>query len=57
MFAVLLEHTGGKWPFWLSPRQVSVVPVSEKDGLPEYAEEVSKMMKDAGFYVEYDTST
>jgi threonyl-tRNA synthetase len=22
MIAVLCEHTAGKWPFWLSPRQV-----------------------------------
>lgn len=25
--AILTEHFGGKWPFWLSPRQVLVVPV------------------------------
>ena len=30
MIAILCEHTGGKWPFWLSPRQAVVVPVSEK---------------------------
>merc|ERR1719220_976232 len=27
MIAVLTENFGGKWPFWLSPRQVMVVPV------------------------------
>jgi threonyl-tRNA synthetase len=30
MFAILLEHYKGKWPFWLSPRQSIVCPVSEK---------------------------
>jgi len=25
--AILLEHLGGKWPFWLSPRQCIVIPV------------------------------
>lgn len=30
MFAILLEHYKGKWPFWLSPRQAVVCPVSEK---------------------------
>lgn len=30
MFAILLEHYEGKWPFWLSPRQAIVCPVSEK---------------------------
>jgi threonyl-tRNA synthetase len=28
--AVLLEHTGGKFPLWLAPEQVVVLPVSEK---------------------------
>ncbi|KAG0002102.1 hypothetical protein BGZ80_010344 [Entomortierella chlamydospora] len=27
MMAILIEHTGGRWPFWLSPRQAMVVPV------------------------------
>ena len=26
--AILCEHTGGKWDFWLSPRQVKVLSVS-----------------------------
>eukprot|EP00948_MAST-09A_sp_MAST-9A-sp1_P004218 g4218.t1 len=27
MMAILVEHTQGKWPLWLSPRQVAVIPV------------------------------
>ncbi|KAI1316350.1 hypothetical protein EDD11_010064 [Mortierella claussenii] len=27
MMAILIEHTGGRWPFWMSPRQAMVVPV------------------------------
>jgi threonyl-tRNA synthetase len=30
MLAILTEHTGGRWPFWLSPRQVAVLPVAER---------------------------
>ena len=30
MFAILCEHYAGKWPFWLSPRQVQVCTLSEK---------------------------
>jgi threonyl-tRNA synthetase len=30
MTAVLTEHWGGKWPFWISPRQLLVVPVDLK---------------------------
>jgi threonyl-tRNA synthetase len=28
--AVLIEHTGGKFPLWLTPEQVVVLPISEK---------------------------
>lgn len=52
--AVLCEHYGGKWPFWLSPRQVCVVPVSLKFG--DYAQHVRDYLHDAGFYVDYDSS-
>jgi len=36
--AILIEHTGGKFPLWLSPDQVVVIPVSEK--FNDYAEKV-----------------
>ncbi|MFI3279349.1 MAG: threonine--tRNA ligase [Rikenellaceae bacterium] len=37
--AVLLEHTGGKFPLWLSPDQVVILPISEKYN--DYAERVA----------------
>ena len=37
--AVLLEHTGGKFPLWLTPDQVVVLPISEKYN--EYAHQVA----------------
>ena len=40
--AVLLEHTGGKFPLWLSPDQAVVLPISEK--FNDYAEKVSKVL-------------
>ncbi|KAJ9188000.1 hypothetical protein P3X46_003402 [Hevea brasiliensis] len=54
MFAILLEHYKGKWPFWLSPRQAIVCPVSEKS--QPYAEEVRALIHDAGYYVDVDTT-
>jgi len=53
MIAVLTESFGGKWPFWLSPRQAMVVPV----GVPfnKYAKEVAETMHAKGFCVEADT--
>ncbi|GMP82866.1 hypothetical protein CsSME_00036991 [Camellia sinensis var. sinensis] len=54
MLAILLEHYKGKWPFWLSPRQAIVCPVSEKS--EPYALQVKDQIHEAGFYVDVDTS-
>lgn len=55
MSAVLTEHWGGKWPLWLSPRQVAIVPVDAK--YLDYAFEVQKKVHEAGFYVDVDDTT
>lgn len=52
MFAILTEHFAGKWPFWLSPRQVMVVPISEISA--EYVQQVRKELRREGFHVEVD---
>ncbi|XP_062110256.1 threonine--tRNA ligase, mitochondrial 1 [Humulus lupulus] len=54
MFAILLEHYKGKWPFWLSPRQAIVCPVSEKS--QPYALKVKDQIHHAGYYVDVDTT-
>ena len=40
--AVLIEHTAGKFPLWLSPDQVVVLPISEKYN--EYSKSVSEYL-------------
>ncbi|XP_042415850.1 threonine--tRNA ligase, mitochondrial 1-like [Zingiber officinale] len=52
MLAILLEHYKGKWPFWLSPRQAIVCPVSEKS--QSYAEQLRDKIHKAGYYVDAD---
>jgi len=54
MLANLIEHYGGKWPFWLSPRQVIVVPLSEHQF--EYARELYVLLHEQGYYVDVDLS-
>ncbi|MCD7465941.1 hypothetical protein HAX54_002161 [Datura stramonium] len=54
MFAILLEHFKGKWPFWLSPRQAMVCPVSDKS--QSYALQLRERIHEAGYYVDVDTS-
>ena len=41
--AVLIEHTAGKFPLWLAPDQVVILPVSEKYN--DYAHKVMKELK------------
>lgn len=50
--AYLIEETKGRFPTWLAPTQVKVLPVSEKT--QEYAEAVTEKLKAAGFRVVLD---
>ncbi|WFD03864.1 threonine--tRNA ligase [Malassezia obtusa] len=52
--AILIENFAGKWPFWLSPRQVLVVPVT--GSVYGYAEKVRQRLWDAGFFADADLS-
>ncbi|VDP92648.1 unnamed protein product [Echinostoma caproni] len=53
IMAILTESYGGKWPFWLSPRQALVVPVASI--YDEYATQVRDKLHEAGFMVSVDT--
>ena len=50
--AVLLEHTGGKFPLWLSPQQVVVLPISEK--FNDYAQKVAEFLNGSDIRAEID---
>ncbi|CAM1507241.1 Fc.00g068820.m01.CDS01 [Cosmosporella sp. VM-42] len=54
MFGVLTEHFAGKWPFWLSPRQILVVPVMPAAN--DYAKEVQKIFQEKELYIDVDVS-
>jgi threonyl-tRNA synthetase len=41
--AVLIEHCAGKFPLWLTPEQVSILPISEKYN--DYAKKVLELLK------------
>ena len=43
---ILIEHYAGKFPFWISPLQTVVIPISEE--FDSYAAKVSKKIKEAG---------
>jgi threonyl-tRNA synthetase len=49
-FAILIEHYAGAFPLWLSPVQVAIIPISEKQA--EYAQKMASTLLQAGIRVE-----
>lgn len=49
---ILIEHFAGKFPAWLAPVQVKVIPVSEKSF--DYASGIYEKLEKAGFRAELD---
>ena len=50
---ILIENYAGKFPFWISPLQIVVIPISED--FEEYAKKVSKKIKEIGMSSIVDT--
>ena len=53
--AYLIEETKGRFPLWLAPVQVKVLPVSDKS--LDYASKVNDVLYDAGIRAELDSSS
>ena len=49
---ILIEHFAGKFPVWISPVQVKILPITDRQ--IAYANELCKKMKEAGIRVEVD---
>ncbi|GAB7361235.1 hypothetical protein MBLNU230_g1296t1 [Neophaeotheca triangularis] len=50
--AILTEHFAGKWPFWLSPRQILIVPVMPAAN--DYVLELQKTFREKRMHVDVD---
>ena len=50
--AILCEHYNGKWPLWLNPKQIKILPISQK--FNQYANTVRDELKSHKFYVDVD---
>jgi threonyl-tRNA synthetase len=48
----LLEHYAGNFPVWLAPKQIAILPISDK--FMDYAESVAATLKAKGFRVKLD---
>ncbi|XP_040317131.1 threonine--tRNA ligase, mitochondrial isoform X8 [Herpailurus yagouaroundi] len=55
MLGVLAESCGGKWPLWLSPFQVVVIPVGTEQ--EEYAREAQRRLQAAGLVCDLDADS
>ena len=53
-FAILIEHYGGNFPFWLSPTQVKIIPVADEHN--DYAKNIFEELIKRDFRVEIDKS-
>lgn len=53
-FGVLIEHFAGRFPLWISPRQVRILPIADRH--VEYAQELYQLLWQKGFHVEVDAS-
>ena len=51
-FGILVEHFAGKFPLWLAPVQVCVIPINQKQH--DYADSVHKILKKNGLRAEID---
>jgi threonyl-tRNA synthetase len=49
-FGIIIENYAGRFPLWLAPTQVLVIPVSDR--FTEYAKKVHAELADAGFRAE-----
>jgi len=49
---IIIEHLKGRFPFWLNPYQVAIVPIRTEHN--DYAKEIEEALTDAGIRVEAD---
>lgn len=52
---ILVEHFEGKFPLWISPIQVIVLPIADRHN--DYAKEISNKLKENGFRVDIDKAS
>ena len=51
---ILLEHTGGDLPFWLAPKQVNIIPISDKH--QDYSEDLLNNLTGHGYRAHLDNT-
>jgi threonyl-tRNA synthetase len=49
---ILIEHFAARFPFWLSPRQILIIPVMP--AVNDYCKEVQSQLREEGFHADVD---
>lgn len=52
--AILIEHYKGKWPFWLNPKQICIITISNY--LMDYANNILNRLREEYYFVDIDLS-
>ena len=50
---ILIEHFAGKFPVWLAPKQVKILPITDRTA--DYAEKICKLLTEKGVRAEVDS--
>ncbi|KAG4435283.1 hypothetical protein IFR05_009243 [Cadophora sp. M221] len=45
IMALLIEHHNGHWPFWLNPRQVTIITVNDSEPVVEFAQKCKRTLQ------------
>lgn len=51
---IITEHYQTKWPLWINPNQIIILPISEK--INDYAKKIFGLIKNKGYYIDIDDS-
>jgi threonyl-tRNA synthetase len=51
---IMVEHFAGKFPLWISPRQLVIIPVTDRH--VAYGESIKEVFETQGFFVDIDSS-
>lgn len=52
--AILCEQFNGKWPFFISPNQIKIIPINSRNN--KYSQEISNILRENKYCVELDDS-
>lgn len=54
LMSIIIEHTGGKLPVWLSPEQLRIVTINQDKEIIEYTNDITKKCLEMGIRIETD---